>query len=311
MQMNCHNRFRGQFGTSRSTAPRKRLRSGWPWPCQSPDWPASTPEARCLHAPRQSAKGGHHHVYAHFRKRFHEFFERTLPVSNADAPFLPPIENPASLMMKMVYRMARRQFGKVMTPIKVYSARMPIAFGMFAGKIGTLDKKLTLPKETQLLIREHVAHINVCTFCTDIGRWFVMKASMNEAKFDALEDYRISPLFNDAERAALDYVTELTRDKKSESRNVCPHGEVSTPSRQICEIVWLVATEHVYNINQHPARTSIPTCSATSARAEINTRPNPAEMLTDTQNASVTTCRMSSYKIIGLKVSWNQQLRKK
>ena len=37
---------------------------------------------------------------------------------------------------------------------------------------------------------------------------------MNEAKFDALEDYRTSPLFSEAERAALDYVTELTKEKK-------------------------------------------------------------------------------------------------
>jgi alkylhydroperoxidase family enzyme len=135
-----------------------------------------------------------------------------------------------------------------MTPIKVYSARMPIAFGMFAGKIGTLDKKLTLPKETQLLIREHVSHINVCTFCTDIGRWFVMKASMNEAKFDALEDYQTSPLFSDAERAALDYVTELTRDKKVNPETFARMAKFYS-ERQICEIVWLVASEHVYNIS--------------------------------------------------------------
>ena len=36
---------------------------------------------------------------------------------------------------------------------------------------------------------------------------------MNEAKFDALEEYRTSPLFTDAERAALDYVTELTKNR--------------------------------------------------------------------------------------------------
>ena len=34
---------------------------------------------------------------------------------------------------------------------------------------------------------------------------------MNEAKFDALEQYSTSVLFNDTERAALDYVTELTK----------------------------------------------------------------------------------------------------
>jgi len=48
----------------------------------------------------------------------------------------------------------------------------------------------------------------------DIGRSFTIKASMNEAKFDALEQYRTSALFTDAERAAMDYLTEVTKDKK-------------------------------------------------------------------------------------------------
>jgi len=48
----------------------------------------------------------------------------------------------------------------------------------------------------------------------DIGRSFTIKASMNEAKFDALEQYRTSALFTDAERAALDYLTEVSKDKK-------------------------------------------------------------------------------------------------
>jgi alkylhydroperoxidase family enzyme len=161
--------------------------------------------------------------------------------------FLAPIENPPGLMMKMVYGMSKRQFGKVMTPLKVFVARMPLAFGMFIGKIAKLDKKLELPQETQLLVRERVARLNVCLFCIDIGRAFVIKSKMNEAKFDAMEDYATSPLFSDAERALLDYVTELTRDKKVDSETFARLAKHYS-ERAICEIVWLVASEHVYNM---------------------------------------------------------------
>jgi alkylhydroperoxidase family enzyme len=58
------------------------------------------------------------------------------------------------------------------------------------------------------------ARINICLFCIDIARSFTIKASMNQAKFDALDEYGTSPVYNDAERAALDYVTELTKDEK-------------------------------------------------------------------------------------------------
>ena len=161
--------------------------------------------------------------------------------------FLSPIEKPKGLMMKLVYSFTRRQFGKVLTPLKVFAARMPLAFGMFYGKIAKLDKKLVLPPETVMLIREQVARTNVCLFCIDIGRSFSIKTSMNQAKFDALEQYRTSPLFTDAERAALDYVTELTRDKKVNPDTFARMAGYYS-EREICEIVWLVASEHVYNI---------------------------------------------------------------
>jgi alkylhydroperoxidase family enzyme len=161
--------------------------------------------------------------------------------------FLPPIEKPRGLIMKLAYYFTRLQFGKVLTPLKVHSARLPLAFGMFYSKIGKLDRKLLLSPEMVMLIREQVAHINVCLFCIDIGRSLAIKASMNEAKFDALEQYSTSPLFTDAERAALDYVTALTRDKKVDSNTFARMSDHFS-EREICEIVWLVASEHLYNL---------------------------------------------------------------
>ena len=174
---------------------------------------------------------------------------------NAEGTFLPPIEKPKGLMMNLVYGMSRRRFGKVLTPLKVFAARLPLAFGKFYGQISELDKKLTLPREMVMLVREmvmlvreQVARINVCLFCIDIGRYFTIKSSLNEAKFNALAQYRTSDLFSDAERALLDYVTELTKDKKVDpetfSRLSWHYSE-----RQICEIVWLVASEHFYNVS--------------------------------------------------------------
>jgi len=161
--------------------------------------------------------------------------------------FLPPIEKPKGLIMKLAYHFTRRQFGKVLTPLKVHSARLPLAFARFYQRIGTLDKRLLLPQETVLLLREQVARINVCLFCMDIGRSFAIKASLDEAKLDALEQYRTSPRFTDRERAALDYVTELTRNKQVHPETFASLARHYS-ERAICEIVWIVASEHVYNM---------------------------------------------------------------
>ena len=124
---------------------------------------------------------------------------------------------------------------------------MPVAFGKFYGSISKLDRKLTLPAETVMLVREQVARINVCTFCMDLGRWVTVKASMDEKKFDALADYATSPAFSEKERALLDYVTALARERKVD-RATFDRLAAYYPEREICEIVWVVASEHVYNM---------------------------------------------------------------
>jgi alkylhydroperoxidase family enzyme len=161
--------------------------------------------------------------------------------------FLAPIEKPRGLLMKLAYYFTRRQFGKVLTPVKVLSARLPVSFGLFYGKVGKLDRKLTLPLETIFLVREQVARLNVCLFCMDIGRAFTIKASLQQGKFDALAEYRTSPLFSERERAMLDYVSELTREKRVAPETFAGLARHFS-EREICEIVWLVATEHLYNL---------------------------------------------------------------
>ncbi len=162
-------------------------------------------------------------------------------------PFLAPIEKPPGLMMKLAYYFTRRKFGKVLTPLKVHSARLPPKFGMFYAKVAKLDEELLLSPELALLIRQQVARLNLCLFCIDIGRWAMIKKAGNEAKFNALEHYSTSPLFSDAERAALDYVTGLTKEKKVDPA-IFARLSQHYSEREICEIVWLVASEHLYNM---------------------------------------------------------------
>jgi alkylhydroperoxidase family enzyme len=164
-----------------------------------------------------------------------------------DTPFLTPIEKPESLAWKLFYAYCRKKFGKVMTPVKVMAARMPLAFGSFSGKIGQLDKKLTLPAETVMLVRQKVAEINVCLFCIDIGRSRTILASMNQAKFDELHDYQNSNHFSEQEKVLLDFVTMLARDRKMEQAQFHKLAGYFD-ERSICEIVWIVATEFYYNI---------------------------------------------------------------
>jgi alkylhydroperoxidase family enzyme len=94
----------------------------------------------------------------------------------------------------MVYFFARRQFGKVATPIAVFSARMLARFLAFYGKVSKPDQELEIPARTAMLIREQVASTNTCLFCMDASRWYAF--SDNAVRFDALPEYRTRPPFS-------------------------------------------------------------------------------------------------------------------
>jgi alkylhydroperoxidase family enzyme len=165
------------------------------------------------------------------------------------AAYLPPIEKPKGMLIKIVYRITRRMFGKVPTGTQVFTARMPAAFISFFGKIYRLDKKLQLASETAMLIRQQVSSSNGCSACIDTGRWFALRKSAdNGARFDALWEYRTSPQFSEAERAALDYATELTATKQV-SPDTFARLASHYSEREICDIVWLIASQHLVNMS--------------------------------------------------------------
>ncbi len=164
------------------------------------------------------------------------------------ATYLSPIEKPRGLMQQILYFFARRQFGKLPTPMMVYGARMPFAFLIFYGKVYGLDKKLTLRHETAALIREQVANLNMCLFCIDVGRWYASRESAEMvARYDALANYAASPLFTEAEKAALDYARELAVEREVRPETFARLAEHYS-EREICEIVWLVASECMVNL---------------------------------------------------------------
>jgi len=165
------------------------------------------------------------------------------------APFLSPIEKPRGPLRRIAYFMSRRQFGRVPTPVTVFGSRVPSSLLGFVGAVSKLDKKLRVPPELQVLVRERVASMNMCLFCMDASRWFATNnPDINMAKLDALAEYQTSPLFTEAQRAALDYATELTRDR-AVNPTTFERLRHHYTEEQICDLVWLVSTEHLYNIS--------------------------------------------------------------
>jgi AhpD family alkylhydroperoxidase len=164
---------------------------------------------------------------------------------------LEPIEKPGGFVPRMAYWGTRRRFGKVMTPMKVVLARMPGSFG-FSNSISNFElKKIRLDPELHYMIAVLASQINGCSFCTDLGRSMAIRDRLSTEKFDALSEYRTSPLFTERERAALAYVEEATRNKRVSDATF---GDLRKhfSDREIVEITWINALENYYNLLNIP-----------------------------------------------------------
>jgi len=176
---------------------------------------------------------------------------RSQEIERREAMRLQPIEKPKGLLMRLAYWMTRRQFGKVITPMKVLYPRMPGVMKLSYELQKFEMKGIRLEPGLHLMIAALASEINGCSFCMDIARAMAIRERLGMEKFDALAEYRTSPLFSERERAALAYVEEATRHKRV-SDATFEELRKHFSEREIVEITWVNAVENYYNLINLP-----------------------------------------------------------
>lgn len=98
------------------------------------------------------------------------------------------------------------------------------------------------------LVRVRVSQINGCALCLSMHTRAAMKAGEGEDRLDSLARWRASPLFSDAERAALDLAEAMT--------SLAPSGvpdDVFAAARKhfdetpLAHLLWTIAAINAWN----------------------------------------------------------------
>lgn len=161
-------------------------------------------------------------------------------------PRLEPVERPTGLRMRVAYWLARRRLGKVPSVLKVVYARDP-GFALLGWRIAQYTEKGTkLPASLRLLVQAVVAERNGCGFCLDFARAMAVQEDVGLEKFEALPQWRTSPLFDDRERAALAYACEAAADCRVADATFEALRK-HLDETQIVQLAVLVAIESFYN----------------------------------------------------------------
>jgi alkylhydroperoxidase family enzyme len=162
------------------------------------------------------------------------------------AGHIAPIEKPEGLLMRIAYAMSNRQFGKVLSVLKVIYARKP-DLALLAQKIVKTQDRLSIPSELRALIQVNAARLNGCRFCEDVQLAIAYQKQIGRERFIELAEHRSSSLFNAKEKAALAFAEEATLHRKV-SENTWALVKREFSDTQIVELAWLNASENYFNL---------------------------------------------------------------
>lgn len=131
---------------------------------------------------------------------------------------LAPITRPPNLLSRLMTWFFRWKFGRVMSPLTVMFPRWPQMVRPHLGMLRLVQRRYVLDPLLVELIQLRSSVLNGCTFCADLHRAFAHEAhpdaaSVARKKLGAIEDLA-DPVYTQAERAALQYVSEITQQRK-------------------------------------------------------------------------------------------------
>src|SRR5215510_944709 len=112
---------------------------------------------------------------------------------------LRPIEKPKGFMMRVAFWATRREFGKVMTTMKVLFPRAPKMVKLFYEIQKYEMAGMRLDKELHFLLASLVSRINGCGCCVDIAQSMAIRERVRGEKFAAVSDCSTCALFDSRE----------------------------------------------------------------------------------------------------------------
>lgn len=139
----------------------------------------------------------------------------------------------------------KRKYGRILKPALLW-ARVPRLFAAIALLYGVLDRKRSpLDPVLRSLVTVRVSQINGCRFCVDINSATLARRAGSMDKVMALEGWREDSVFNEEERAVLDYTEAVTDTALSVTDEMIRRLGVFYDEDAIVELTGLIAFQNL------------------------------------------------------------------
>jgi uncharacterized peroxidase-related enzyme len=139
----------------------------------------------------------------------------------------------------------KRKYGQVLMPGLLWG-RVPKLFMAVALLYGVLDRRASpLDPVLRSLVTVRVSQINGCRFCVDINSATLARRTGSQAKVDALEGWRDCDLFDDREKAALEYAEAMTDSTRRVTDQTVERLRKFFDDDAIVELTGLIAFQNL------------------------------------------------------------------
>jgi alkylhydroperoxidase family enzyme len=158
---------------------------------------------------------------------------------------IPLVDQPRGIIPRLSFRYAKRRFGRIVEPVAA-AAHHPgvlIAVGALETTIQLGLKKLD-PNLRWLAIQMAATSIG-CSWCTDYGYYEGMNQGVDPAKVRAVERWHDSDLFDQRERAVLEYAENATATPADISDELAARLRTLLSDAEIVELAAWVALENL------------------------------------------------------------------
>jgi len=139
----------------------------------------------------------------------------------------------------------QRKYGAVLQPGLLW-ARVPKLFAAVAALYGVLDRKSSpLSPVLRSLVTVRVSQINWCRFCVDINSATLAKRSGSMGKVEQLAQWRESDLFDEKEKAVLEYTEAVTCSDRQVTDELVGRLKAFFDDDGIVELTGLIAFQNL------------------------------------------------------------------
>ena len=147
--------------------------------------------------------------------------------------------------LRPLFWLQRRKYGEILKPGLLW-ARSPLLYLAVAGLYGVIDRKRSpLSPVLRSLVTVRVSQMNACRFCIDINSATLAARAGSLDKVNAVARWREADLFDERERAALEYAEAVTMTGATVSDDLMARLSKHFDEDGIVELTALVAFQNL------------------------------------------------------------------